>query len=211
MNILSLLGLDSKLSGKRTSAPGLLSRSLQGVGASMMGISSLAILMPGCGTDGPYEAPAGTEVVLSPEEFTASEGAVVKFRAAVVDSETGYYYNDIHMWVQSSYPGVILVPQSAIQAKSDDDTDWQVSGESYYELTQVDTTIEPNYLDTATDSQGGADVFTYFRCLPVKCDDGYFDTCTLQNSADATTCELQAFSLTFSTAMSSATIKFTAE
>lgn len=170
--------------------------------------------MTACGTDGPYNAPYGTELVVNDIGSTVIlPGTVMRLNGYVWNPESEQLYNNIAVTVQSSYSGVIFVPQTAIYAYSSDQDaqNWSVSGEDYYQLTEVDTTIEPNYLATRTDDHGMFDVFVYFRCLPTTClntatGDPY-DTCTIP--ADAiSSCNLSDLTLLFTTSVSTEYLAF---
>lgn len=167
-----------------------------------------------CGTDGPYEAPFGTELVVNDIGTTVVlPGTVLRLSGYVWNPEDERLYNDIAVTAQSSFSGVIFVPQTAIYAYSSDQDaqNWSVSGEDYYQLTEVDTTIEPNYLATRTDAHGMFDVFVYFRCLPTNCLDplsgSLYDTCNLPADAVAS-CSLTDLTLLFTTAVSSESLVF---
>lgn len=188
-------------------------RSIINFAASFAVGSYLLVGIVGCGEQGPYEAPVGAELVVEPEDLKAYPGSVVQMRPVVWNPETEVYYNNIQVRVQSLFPGVILVPQTAILSYSDSDTTWQVAGEQYYELTQVDDQIDPNYLLTTTDSHGGADMFLYFKCLPYKCGSTLTDTCAIADGnypsdLDTSTCELQSVSVMFTIATDAVSMTF---
>lgn len=177
-------------------------RSIINVATPLALAASMAFGIVGCGEQGPYEAPLGSELLIEPDDLQVYPGSVVQLRPVVWNPDEETYYNNIQVRVQSLFSGVILVPQSAILSYSDSDTTWQVAGEQYYELTQVDDQIDPNYLLATTDAHGGADVFVYFKCLPYKCEGYLTDTCAvaagdIPSDVDPTTCELQQVSLMF--------------
>lgn len=45
--------------------------------------------------------------------------------------------------------------------------------EQYYEWASVNNEINPNYLETATDSHGVAKVYVYIQCIPLNCGASY--------------------------------------
>lgn len=181
------------------------SKGVQAWAGAVLAMSALGFV--GCASDLAYDAPFGSIIEVGPSEFTATVGSVIRLQAWVKD-ETLYPINNIRLTVASSYPGILLVPQTAIKAYSDDDTTWQVGSEHYYELTEVDNQIDSSYLETVTDDSGMADVFVYMRCVPAKCDSIYTDTCNL-GVCGGEAAELESFDITFYTAAISYTITST--
>ena len=176
------------------------------LGMAVLGGSALA--MTSCASDLGYEAPWGTQLQVSPSELQVSAGAVARLQAYVVGLD-GSIYNNVRVSVTTSYPGIILVPQTAIKAYSDDDTTWQVGSEHYYELTEVDDQIQSNYLETRTGDNGMADVFVYFRCLPMKCGSYFVDTCSGVSICGEDEPEYLLFTVDFYTATSANSLKVT--
>lgn len=186
-------------------------------------VGAQVLLMTGCAGELPYPAPIGTELVIHPEEIKVS----VNLQAdtdliAVVDvqvwnPETERFYNNVLVTVKSSYPGVILIPETAIlSTNANDDTDWQVAAsEYYYQLTNVKDDISPDYLETATDYRGVARVYVYLKCLPMLCGSMSYDSCYVKeqlaegsDSSDFENCKLSEANLYFYTGVDSDFVKF---
>lgn len=171
-------------------------------------LAGAALGMTSCADDLGYDAPWGTQVQVSPSELVAASGGVARLQAYVLD-DNNTVYNNVKITVTTSYPGILLVPQTAIKAYSDDDTNWQVGSEHYYELTEVDDAIQSNYLETRTGDNGMADVFVYFKCIPMKCGTNFIDTCSGASLCGEDDPEFVPFSIDFYTAASANSLKVT--
>ncbi len=147
------------------------------------------VMLSSCASDLPYPAPLGAELSINPPEYTVnSTGIVAAFDVVVWNPSEEVLMNNILVTVKSAYPGVIIVPETAILSLSNEDTDWQVpASEWYYQLSNVaDDDVQPDYLETATDYRGVARVYLYLKCLPMKCGTIIYDSCYVdeQRAAD---------------------------
>ncbi len=146
-------------------------------------VAAGAFLLAGCASELPYPAPLGTEVVVNPNAIEVnSTDLVVTLDIVVWDPEEELALNNVLVTVKSAYPGVILVPETAILSLSNEDTDWQVpASEWYYELTNVaDDDVQPDLVELATDYRGVARVYAYIKCLPMKCGSAIYDSCYVE-------------------------------
>lgn len=139
----------------------------------------------GCAIDKSYPAPLGSDLAVNPVQFTISSPGVVLLSEVIVSNpdlgDSGMMLNNIQVAVKSPFPeAIVLIPESAIIALDDDfasDPDeglgseaWAVDeAERYFEWTQTDDSIQPDYLETVTDSRGVARVYIYIRALPSEC------------------------------------------
>ncbi len=145
----------------------------------VLGGASL-LLLASCTSELPYPAPLGSELSVNPPEYTVNATDILAvFDVVVWNPQDEMLMNNILVTVKSSYPGVILVPETAILSLSNEDTDWQVpASEWYYQLTNVaDDDVQPDLLEIATDYRGIARAYVYIKCLPMKCGTLILDSC----------------------------------
>ncbi len=141
------------------------------------------LLLAGCASELPYPAPLGSEVIVNPTGIEVnSTDLVVTLDIVVWDPEEELALNNVLVTVKSAYPGIILIPETAILSLSNEDTDWQVpASEWYYELTNVaDDDVQPDLVELATDYRGVARVYAYIKCLPMKCGSSIYDSCYVE-------------------------------
>ena len=143
-------------------------------------VAASLLLLASCASELPYPAPLGAEVIVNPSSIQVnSTELVVTMDIVVWDPTDEVTLNNVLVTVKSAYPGVILIPETAILSLSNEDTDWQVpASEWYYQLTNVaDDDVQPDLVEMATDYRGVARVYAYIQCLPMKCGSVIYDSC----------------------------------